>query len=183
MPPLSQFGADSRKMLQQMQRNLSRAMKQSAAATETHYKGSFRKGGFADDSSKWAGRRNPEKGKAVLVQSGDLRRSISAKQSGPRSITISSDVPYAEIHNEGGTIIQTPTFKQRMFFSAKSDEARKKGNKAAGNKWAAMSRAKQLTINIPQRQFMPIQGQNQIGTALEKKIYDIVKKNLDDAVQ
>jgi hypothetical protein len=63
-------------------------------------------------------------------------------------------LPYAKIHNEGGEIIQSPTFKQRMFFSHMSDRAFAAGNTASGNKWAAMSRAAVLHIKIPERKYI-----------------------------
>jgi phage gpG-like protein len=42
--------------------------------------------------------------RAILVQSGTLRRSIVINSQTFSRMTISTNVPYAEVHNEGGTI-------------------------------------------------------------------------------
>ena len=176
----SQLSTDQNRRLKQLLQAHTKALRQAAATVETHYKGSFRKGGYAD-GNKWKKRHadNQDPGRATLVKSGDLRRSLKARVVGKRAIVLSSDVPYAQIHNEGGTIIQKPTFKQRMYFSELSDQFRKEGNNRLANKFAAMSRAKQLVINIDQRQFMPIEGQDQISKELETKIINVIKKNID----
>ncbi len=167
---ISQFPADGRKMLEEMQKNLRRAMSQSAAAIETHYKGSFRGQGFADGSSKWKGRhKDTDKGRATLVKSGDLRRSIKASVSGPRSITLSTDVPYAEIHNEGGTITAAQSVKSHARRTSKGTTTVK-------------AHTRNVNTSMPQRQFMPIEGKDKIGKALEDKIYNIVKTNLEAAI-
>ena len=71
----------------------------------------FRKQGFDDKSVKhWqprkteTDRKSRNKGaRAILVKSGDLRRSIKRHPANLSnlSIMISSDLPYAKIHNEG----------------------------------------------------------------------------------
>lgn len=78
----------------------------------------FRKQGFDDASvEKWKPRKQYEHrharnakqamkfglGRAILVKSGDLRRSIKRMppQKSNLSIRIVSDLPYAKIHNEG----------------------------------------------------------------------------------
>ena len=178
---ISQFPADGRKMLEEMQKNLRRAMSQSAAAIETHYKGSFRGQGFADGSSKWKGRhKDTDKGRATLVKSGDLRRSIKASVSGPRSITLSTDVPYAEIHNEGGTITQAVTQKQSGFFWAKYYEATERKDIATAQRWKRMALSKSLNITIPKRQFMPIEGKNDIPKELQDELRISVENKLKD---
>lgn len=42
------------------------------------------------------------KNRAILVQTGRLRRSINSRRTGQFQVTISTDVPYAKVHNEGG---------------------------------------------------------------------------------
>lgn len=175
----TQLAADGTAMQRNIAKNIDRAFKQSAGTTQTHFKSSFRKQGYVDGASKWQKRSkyNTDKGRATLVKSGDLRRSIIARNAG-NSIIVSSDKPYAEIHNEGGTIIQKPTFRQRMYFSHLSTQAFADGDKAKGNFFAALSRAKQLTIPIPQRQFMAIPGTKPSKELLDK-IYIIFKKQLE----
>lgn len=90
----------------------------------------------------------------LLIKTTTLKRSIRRAESNERLVRVATNVPYAEIHNEGGTIVQTPTFKQRMFFSHASDAFFAQKNREQGNKFAAMSTAKRLVIKIPKRQFM-----------------------------
>jgi phage gpG-like protein len=75
---------------------------------------------------------------------------------------------YAQIHNEGGKITQTPTDRQRAFFWSQYYLNLKK-KKAKGEvttsetevskRWKSMALAKQLNITMPQRQFMDIPNQ------------------------
>ena len=67
-----------------------------------HYKKSFRDGGFTDRTLRtWPQRKGGNDGRAVLVKSGDLRRSIKVKRKTLKSVTIGSDLPYAPVHNDG----------------------------------------------------------------------------------
>ncbi len=64
----------------------------------------------------WQRHRSPARqGGHILVKTGALRRSISAK-SDDDSITFSSSLPYAAIHNEGGEIKVTARMK-RFFWA------------------------------------------------------------------
>lgn len=68
---------------------------------------SFRVQGFEDKSvEKWKPRKTQTKrniGRAILVQSGDLRRSIIRQpvNKANLSVKISTDLVYAKVHNEG----------------------------------------------------------------------------------
>lgn len=78
-----------------------------------HFKNSFRTGGFTDNSlSKWRPRKNNfEPSRAVLVKSGDLRRSIRIKSNnGNRVVIGTTGVNYARVHNEGGKFIPKRQF-------------------------------------------------------------------------
>lgn len=104
------------------------------------------------DGQKWSPRKDKLNDRALLIGSGSLKRSISFEHSAS-SVSVSTDSKYAKIQNEGGKIVQKPTFKQRMFFSHKSNSA---GSTQESNKWAAMSRASELKITIPARQFIGV---------------------------
>jgi phage gpG-like protein len=90
---------------------------------------SFRKQGWDDQSvQKWKKRQLSERkgrgskksakaartvrsvkaGRAILVKTGDLRRSIKRNPANRAalSIKISTDLPYAKIHNDGGNVVQ-----------------------------------------------------------------------------
>lgn len=146
-----------------------------------HFDDSWQNEGFTDEKGtfkKWEDRKEPidpeekKPNRGILIGkgSGILRRSLEAKSITTSRIVIGTPIKYAQIHNEGGTIVQTPTFKQRMFFSHKGDAS--KTTKAA-NTWAKMSLAKKLVIPIPQRQFM--------GNS--KPLLDKMEKRLDARVK
>lgn len=115
----------------------------------------------------WDQAKNPPDHGTLMVRSGALVSTIRPSQVTDNIVVISAGsarVPYPRIHNEGGTITQIPTPKQRKFFWAmeyknKSEtktaqvEDSSDTNKKLGQ-WGAMAIAKQLTINIPKRQFM-----------------------------
>lgn len=66
---------------------------------------SFRNQGFTDNSlEKWQKRDNRSRrnsGRAILVDTGALRRSIKVSQSSFNKIVITSNLPYASVHNYG----------------------------------------------------------------------------------
>jgi|SRR5690554_353220 len=99
---------------------------------------------------------------SLMMRTGMLRKSISSKISGD-SIRYSSSVPYASIHNEGGTI--TVTRQMKKFFWAMyyktggavsgSGSQRDRVMSAEQKKWKAMALmpvGKQMKIE--QRQFI-----------------------------
>lgn len=73
-------------------------------ATE-HYKQSFVDEGFTDSGiEKWKPRKREDRkrpGRAILTDTGRLRRSIRWRKFGKLGVRIQSNVPYALRHNEG----------------------------------------------------------------------------------
>ena len=148
-----------------------------------HFKDSFKDAAW--EGKAWEKRKpNPFESnagsRALLVQSRALYRSIRRVEAGAGFVKIATDVPYAQIHNEGGTIVQTPTWKQRMFFSHASDKFFASKNTALGNQFAAMSTAKRLVIKIPKRQFMG--NSEALNAKIEKRLiqdfHDIVESSV-----
>lgn len=116
---------------------------------------------------KWASRKTLREGgtngQKVLSKSGELAESIDYEKSGNTAI-IKTDKPYAELHNEGGTITVTPNMKK--FFWYKHKEAKEAGNDDLAEQWKGLALAKTLTF--PQRQFI---GETpELLDAIEKKI-------------
>lgn len=69
-----------------------------------HYKKSFINGGFTDEGFvAWQKRKRTKgnQGRAILVKTGRLKRSLVARKSGRYAVKITSNVPYANVHNEG----------------------------------------------------------------------------------
>lgn len=122
------------------------------------YKDSFRRQGYINTGfTRWTARRSPDKGRAILVKTGALRRSLRLRV-GPDWIEISTDSPYAKAHNEGGTITQTVTPRQRRFFWAMHAAAKTSGDTAQAGQWKAMALSTTINIKVPQRQFMDVPG-------------------------
>lgn len=105
----------------------------------------------------WAAAKNPPQRGSLLVRSGALVSTIRPARVTPSEATIragSPRVPYARIHNEGGTIEQKPTPKQRRFFWAKAYAADETTDGSGLGRWGRAAVAKQLHITIPQRKFI-----------------------------
>lgn len=141
-------------------------------------------------SVSWQRRASPVKngGRGLLIDSGALRRSITATQRGS-AIEFGSDLPYAALHNAGGEIVVTERMKKYFWYrhiKAKGGIKRKKnGELRAGKANAQLSAEAEFwlhlatkkvgsTIKIPRRQF--------IGRSpeLERIVEDIIDENLED---
>jgi phage gpG-like protein len=140
-------------------------------------------------SHAWQRRRSPVRGEGhILLDTGELRRSIKAV-SDENSITFSSDLPYAEIHNEGGKIAVTARMKrffwakfyetQNAFGRKKSGELRKDKRNAQLDSISEFYRTMACLpvgyqITIPRRRFL--------GTdpALEAQVTAIISNNLEE---
>ncbi len=85
----------------------------------------------------------------TLSDRGELAESIDYRIDG-NTIIIYSDKPYAQIHNEGGTITVTP--KMRSFFLFKMQEAKDYGSIEIAEFWRAMFFSDE--IKMPKRQFI-----------------------------
>ena len=68
-----------------------------------HFTNNFNNGGF--DGKKWQPRKPTKNkrdvGRAILVKSGVLKRSITSRVNSWDKITIGSYTPYSQVHNEG----------------------------------------------------------------------------------
>lgn len=99
----------------------------------------------ASGLERWQPRRpgaKRNKGRAILVDSGRLRRSIRTVAKGPSWAVVGTDVPYAAAHNEGSTARATATVRAHS----------RRGRKGGTHRVRSHPRAVQL--NIPRRQFL-----------------------------
>lgn len=152
-----------------------------ALLAQTHFEESFDLHGYNEEPFvKWKERKNPNspknKGRAILIKSNILGRSIRIKSITKTVITLESDVEYAQIHNDGGIINHpggTPYLPFNKVYSARKKKGRiekmgesqmtflkKDGDYPEGTKFT-----KPHKIPIPKRQFM---GNN--NRKLQKKI-------------
>lgn len=139
-------------------------------------------------SERWARRKSPSSrgDRAILTDTGTLRRSITSHISG-RSITFTSDLPYAAIHNEGGEIRVTAQMKRyfwaRYYAARGSFGFRKDGSQRRDKRnrqlteeaafWRAMALMRVgSTVKMPRRQFLGTHPQ------LEQQVREIIEENL-----
>lgn len=158
----------------------------------------FERQGFF--SEKWARRKSPTRpGGLTLVATSELRRSIKRRTT-ENSITFYSDLPYAEIHNEGGEIKVTERMKRFFrykFYDAQGGFDRKSSGRpkreltdggfyawtskmslnTEAEFWRAMALMKVgSTIKIPQRKFL---GKS---PEVEAAVRKIVEDNLNEYI-
>lgn len=161
--------------LQQCQRQLDDAIRHKApviigrTATDM-FKENFRRSGYQGGGfSPWAiTRRQQSGGKDAASQYGPLlSRQNHLMQSvqyvpGDASVVISNPVPYAQIHNEGGTIYPsvTPAMRAHWWKEYYSHGGHVKGSTTPETpeskkfKALALTKKASLTVHIPKRQFM-----------------------------
>lgn len=134
------------------------------------FKSNFRNGGYMDNGfHAWPiTKRQMNGGKGAESRYLPLhsRRNYlfdeTTYDAGPGYVLIKNDVPYAKIHNDGGTTHPNVTKKMKKFFWAmyyKNGGGKKHRKNATATvaekyKWMALTKKKQLEINIPQRKFI-----------------------------
>ncbi|MDR2806246.1 MAG: phage virion morphogenesis protein [Dysgonamonadaceae bacterium] len=114
-----------------------------------------------EDETKepWKPRKRPRRGKTgkitknqtLLVKTGRLKRSIRKISATENKIIIGTDVAYAQIHNEGGTITGTASVKAHQ---VKEHARNRKGRKEKVKAHTVKAHTKKMNTRIPQRQFM-----------------------------
>lgn len=141
-------------------------------------------------SEAWARRKSPirNEGRAILIDSTRLRRSIQSRTT-ENSITFYTDLPYAEIHNDGGEIKVTKRMKGYFWhkyceatgsFGRRKDGSLRKDKKNArltteSEFWKFMALKKEgSTIKIPRRRFL--------GTSpeVEQAVREIIEENINE---
>ena len=127
-----------------------------AVELEDEFKRNFERKAFFDQ--KW--KPSPH----GLIESGDLRDSITAETHSDR-VVIYSDADYAEIHNEGGRIQVTARMKAWAWHRYK--ETHKSIYEAIGKMRVGSY------IEIPKRQFI---GDHPV---VDKAVEDIIVENVD----
>ncbi len=138
------------------------------------FKGSFDRQGFIDTHyERWAMRNKNAKrndGRKLLIDSGRLRRSIKVISTTSDTVTIGSDVVYAETHNEGLTINYPPKQRVINFRRRKDNQVRFAQAKKATFSQKVSGRGH--SVKMPKRQFI---GQSDL---LEKRIAMRIEKDI-----
>jgi phage gpG-like protein len=143
-----------------------------AMSTENFFKRNFQVQGFVDQPfKKWPERKNPkDKGRAILVKSGKLRRAIKPLKITEKVVVVGvgEHIPYAALHNSGGKIKVTP--KMRRFFWAKYMETQDEYYKS-------LALTKKQYLTMPKRQFI---GESK---ALYVALDRMIARQLEKALQ
>ena len=149
-----------------------------------HVRSDFRKGGVTNNGFRqWPmTKRQQSGGSDAVSQYGPLlsgrnrlMNSITA-QPGEGRVRIYTDVPYAAVHNFGGILRPRVTPKMRKFawamFYKETGYKKGKGKANTDNKWKALALTKktQLSVRIPQRQFLPPKPAPELMQKIEQRI-------------
>lgn len=142
-------------------------------------------------SEAWQRRKSPTRpGGHILVDTGQLRRSIKSRTT-ENSVIFYTDLPYAEIHNDGGDIIVTTKMKRffwHKYYDATGSFGRKKDGSRRNDKrtiqlsdeaefWKFLALKKAgTTIRIPRRRFL--------GTSpeVEQAVRNIIEENITEYI-
>nr|DAN24889.1 MAG TPA: tail morphogenesis protein [Caudoviricetes sp.] len=145
--------------------------RKAAVVAKNHFMHNFDESGFVDGGLRpWKKTRRQEAGderKPLTSQRDHLMNSIDVVGA-PGQVTVVNPVPYARIHNEGGTIHSQPTITPKMrkmaWAKAYSVARVSKGGKLPkdlpeeARKWRALALTKKEKLNIkikmPRRQFI-----------------------------
>lgn len=127
--------------------------KRIAADAERHFKESFRNQGFTDTSLvRWRATKGGKKGR-TLKASGALMNSIKGTANGMavRVTAGGQHVPYARIHNEGGTIQRQVT--RRAHYRNAHTRRTKRGKQEVPGAMVRRHQAR-MNLHLPKRQYM-----------------------------
>lgn len=112
MPTPTDINKELQKRIDQY---ISKTLKDIKVEAADEFDANFNRQAFFNE--KWARRKyNDDESRGLLVQSGTLRRSIIAKVTDRDSVLFQTTVPYARIHNEGGTITVTSRMKKYFWW-------------------------------------------------------------------
>ena len=105
----------------------------------------------------WKKRERKDRG-SLMTKSGRLKRSIRKLSYTRNSVTIGTDVPYAQIHNDGGTINKTVRVKshtRKVTKRARSERTGRVLKKRVSNGTTTVkAHTRKMNTTYPQRQFL-----------------------------
>lgn len=125
---------------------------------------------------RWQPRKRSNKRGSTLVVSGRLKRSLRKISTGDYYVFVGTDVPYAQIHNEGGEINKVVRVKgfQRKFTLRTRPTRRTRNPQQAGTRLVNVrSHNRKMNLKIPKRTFL---GDSHF---LQKKIERYITQQID----
>ncbi len=173
------------RVIKKLEQSKSSLPKVLANDTKKFFLASWKKQGWDDNGVKaWAPRKyNKNKrasGRSILVKSGALRRAVNAslKSATFDSIKFSVYLPYAQIHNEGGTINKKESNKTVGFRKKRGSDAMvfaKIGAKKNKATFVQDFKIGAHSIKMPQRKYM---GDSASLRKIQEKKIDSAIKNI-----
>jgi phage gpG-like protein len=132
------------------------------------FKERFDEGAWLDTTKEaWKPRKRRRPGgikrrQKLLVDTGRLKRSIRKISATPTQVVVGTDIPYASIHNEGGTINKNVLVKTH---TRKASTRTRNGRRYNIAEHTVKAHQRRMNTTIPKRQF--------IGNSytLERRIY------------
>ena len=98
-------------------------------------------------AEKWQARKRPNRG-SLLLRTGRLKRSIRKIASGDYYVVVGTDVPYAQLHNEGGTVNKVAQVKAHT--RRVNATTRVIGSKIVN----VRAHNRKMNLTMPKRQFL-----------------------------
>lgn len=161
----------TKELEQKVNRFIRITLKDMAEELTSEFGRNFERGAFFNE--RWARRKyNDDATRGLLVQTGKLRQSIRADPT-DHSVIFSSDLPYAAIHNEGGTITVTRRMKAYFWYRYRlltDNYRRTPTSEAEFCKRMALKKVGSK-ITIPKRRFIGMHPE------VERIIREIVEAN------
>lgn len=166
--PITKKGKQVAQMVSDFKRFRARLPQRVGTEAVAFFKQSFRRQGWIDKGGveKWKRRKHDDRksrSRGILMLRGTLRRSIRIVNKTANSVTVGTDVPYAQIHNEGGHIQATVRVRAHRRKGstytryAQSDIATRRsvGRKRIGRSGGEVkAHTRKMNLRIPQRRFM-----------------------------
>ncbi len=180
-----EFKTDFFKRLQKVNRPsfMRRLVNRAGVVAVNFSKERFVRKDWLDGNSRevWKARNKKDKG-SLMVRSGRLKRSIRKLSEGDYFVYVGTDVPYAKVHNEGGTIdkvtnVRSHTRKQTIHAS-QNLRTRKKSRKRVqtGTIIKVKAHRRKMNLTLKERQFL---GDS---NALAKRIERFASKDIDNEI-
>ena len=109
-------------------------------------------------AEKWQARKRPDRG-SLLLRTGRLKRSIRKIASGDYYVVVGTDVPYAQLHNEGGTVskvVQVKAHTRKVVIRQRKVSRKGKVSlKVIGSKMVNVrAHNRKMNRTMPKRQFL-----------------------------
>ncbi|WP_315157104.1 phage virion morphogenesis protein [Capnocytophaga leadbetteri] len=109
-------------------------------------------------AEKWQARKRPDRG-SLLLRTGRLKRSIRKIASGDYYVVVGTDVPYAQLHNEGGSVNKVAQVKAHTRkVVIRQRRVNRRGNvisRAIGSRIVNVrAHNRKMNLTMPKRQFL-----------------------------